>query len=73
MVEMCNLSDLIVERGLAQGMAQGMAQGRAEGEKIKTIEIALNLISGGVLSDEQIAAATGLSVNEVKDLHPEKL
>ena len=65
MVEMCNLSALIAEKSIAKG--------RAEGEEVKAIEIALNLIAGGILSDEQIAAATGLSVDAVKDLHPEKL
>jgi len=39
----------------------------------KAIEIALNLTAGGILSSEQIAAATGLSVDEVKNLQPQKL
>lgn len=39
----------------------------------KAIEIALNLMAGGILSSEQIADATGLSVDEVKKLQPQKL
>lgn len=65
MVQMCNLSELISEKSMAKGMA--------EGEKVKAIEIALNLITGGILGDEQIAAATGLSADEVLALHPKKL
>ena len=56
MVEMCNLSALIAERSIAEGR----------------VEIALNLIAGGILNDEQIAVATGLSVDKVKDLHYSK-
>ena len=77
MAEMCNLSDLIAEksmaRGIAQGITQGIAQGITEGIAKGKIEIALNLIAGGVLNDEQIAAATGLSVDRVQDLHREPL
>lgn len=64
-MEMCNLSALIAEKGVAEGMAKG--------EAVKAIEIALNLIAGGILSDEQIADVTGLSVDEIKKLHSEKL
>lgn len=65
MESMCNLSALIAEKGIAKGMAKG--------EAVKAIEIALNLIAGGILSDEQIADVTGLSVDEIKKLHSEKL
>ena len=44
-----------------------------EQKKIQTIEFALNLIAGGILNDEQIAAAISLSVEEVRDLRPQKL
>ena len=73
MESMCNLSALIVEKGVAEGMAKGMAEGKAKGEAVKAIEIALNLIDGGILNDEQIADATGLSMDEIKKLHSEKL
>ena len=65
MESMCNLSALIAEKGVAEG--------KAKGEAVKAIEIALNLIAGGILNDEQIADATGLSMDEIKKLHSEKL
>lgn len=52
--------------------AECRAEGRAEGKEVKAIEIALNLIAGAVLNDEQIAAATGLSVDEIRDLRLQK-
>lgn len=36
-------------------------------------QVALKLIAGGMLNDEQIAEATGLLVKEVRDLRPQKL
>lgn len=50
-----------------------MNEGRAEGEEAKAIEIALNLLAKKILSDEQIASVTGLSVEKVKELKPQKL
>ena len=73
MVEMCNLSALIAERGMAEGMAEGRSVGMAEGKEVKAIDIALNLSAGKILNDEQIAAATGLPVDRVKDLQFQKL
>lgn len=53
--------------------AEGKAEGRAEGEEFKANEIALKLITGGLLSKEQIAAATGLSLDEINKLTWTKL
>lgn len=53
--------------------AEGKAEGRAEGEEFKANEIALKLIAGGLLSKEQIAAATGLSLDEINKLTQTKL
>lgn len=50
-----------------------MNEGRAEGEEAKAIEIALNLLAKKILSDEQIADVTGLAVDEVRALKPQKL
>ena len=66
---MCKLVEDYAKEYAAERRAEGRAEGRAESR----VEIALNLIAGGMLNDEQIAAATGLSVDEIKDLHPEKL
>ena len=58
--------------GLAEGRAKGMAEGRTEGlaagrteERITT---AKKLVAMNVLSAEQIAQATGLTVDEVASL-----
>ena len=59
------------EKGLNEGRAKGLAEGRAEGRAEVRIEqqnrIALNLKSMG-MDPEQIAIATGLSLEEIKEL-----
>jgi hypothetical protein len=55
------------QEGLAEGRAEGRLEGRLEGEKNKASEIALQLKSMG-LSIEDVAKATGLTVDEVKKL-----
>lgn len=50
--------------GIAKGMAKGMAQGRAEGIS----ETARNLKKMGVLTAEDIAKATGLTVDDINNL-----
>ena len=58
--------------GLAEGRAEGKAAGLAEGIHSNAIENAKNLIKMKVLSNEQIAQATGLSVEEVQKLSSEQ-
>lgn len=53
--------------GIEKGEKQGIEKGRLEAKQ----ETAYNLIKLGVLSDEQIAEATGLTVAEVQGLHAE--
>lgn len=55
------------QEGLAEGRAEGRLEGRLEGEKNKAAEIARQLKSMG-LSIEDVAKATGLTVDEVKKL-----
>lgn len=50
--------------GLAEGQAKGLAKGRAEGRAEALLETARNLKAMG-MSPEEIARATGLSVNEI--------
>lgn len=57
-----NLENLVKKERL-----EGLEQGRLENQR----ETARNLIKLGVLSDTQIAEATGLSVDDVKALHGE--
>ena len=47
---------------------KGRAEGRAEGELKAKLNTARNLKAMGVLSVEQIAAATGLTIDEIKSL-----
>jgi predicted transposase/invertase (TIGR01784 family) len=56
-----------LELGRQEGREEGRAEGRAEGLYQKSIETAQNLIKMG-LSDEQIAQATGLSIEQIKNL-----
>ena len=60
-----------VERGLAEGKSLGLAEGKslglAEGSRQKALETAHNLLVIG-LSIENIAKATGLTVQEVETL-----
>ena len=57
-----------VERGLAEGKSLGLAEGEARGSRQKALETARNLLVIG-LSIENIAKATGLTVQEVETLH----
>ena len=61
-----------VERGLAEGKSLGLAEGKslglAEGLRQKAFETAHNLLVMG-LSIDNIAKATGLTVQEVENLH----
>ena len=54
--------------GLAEGEARGKSLGLAEGSRQKALETAHNLLVIG-LSIENIAKATGLTVQEVENLH----
>ena len=62
--QMCNLSDLIEERGIERGLAQGMTQGRRDSAR----DIAVSLLRMGKLSYAEVAKATGLSLEEVVEL-----
>ena len=54
--------------GLAEGRAEGLAEGIEKGRKDEKITMAQKLKAMGVLSAEQIAEATGLSVEEIERL-----
>lgn len=66
-----NVIDTAMQKGEAKGIAKGIAEGRAkgiaEGEWIKAKAIALNLKNTG-LPIAEIAAITGLSIDEVASL-----
>lgn len=56
-----------LQKGMQQGIQKGMQKGLREGEAKKQLEIARNLRQMG-LSDNQIATATGLTLEQVKEL-----
>ncbi|XQU14594.1 hypothetical protein KV699_04865 [Vreelandella titanicae] len=56
---------------LAENLENWAQQERQEGEKLGIEKTARNLLKLGVLSDEQIAEATGLALDEVAKLRLE--
>ena len=56
---------------LAENLENWAQQERQEGEKLGIEKTARNLLKLGVLSDEQIAEATGLALDEVAKLRHE--
>ena len=73
-----------MEKGMKKGLQKGRQEGRQEGEEIGLQKgrqeglqegqrlTALNLLKLGVLTNEQIAQSTGLSVAEVEKLRLEQ-
>ena len=53
-----------MRKGMLEGHLEGMREGRSEAER----SIAENLVASGLLTLEQIAAATGLSLEEVRQI-----
>ncbi len=60
-----------IEKGRAEGIEKGKAEGKAEGELNKSRNIAKNLLKMN-MSLEQIAQATGLSIEEIQTLTDER-
>ena len=56
-----------MEKGMKEGMEKGMAKGMEKGMNQKALEIAENMLSMG-LSAEQVANATQLSLDIIKNL-----
>ena len=52
-----------------KGEAKGRAEGRAEGDRARQLSTAKSLKKMGILSVSQIAAATGLSEEEINKLY----
>jgi predicted transposase/invertase (TIGR01784 family) len=59
------------ERGIQKGIQKGRQEGRMEGRQEAKRETARNLISMNILTDAQIAQASGLSEAEVQALRSE--
>ena len=57
------------QQGLQEGRQQGLQQGLQQGSQQKAEEIAINLLKIGLLSNEQIAQSSGLSIEKVLELN----
>ena len=60
-----------IAQGLQQGISQGIQQGISQGAQQKAIETAKNLLSMS-LSIENIAKATGISLDAIQKLAEEQ-
>ena len=71
-MSMCEEMEKLWEEGRAEGRTEGRTEGRAEGraEGIAEVkrEMAMNLLKDGELPVEKIAAALGLSVDEIEEI-----
>lgn len=74
MDRMCNLSDLIEERGIQQGMQQGMQQGiqqgmqrgMQQGSEEKCRDMVRKMLRFGLMSDEDILKVAEISQEELE-------
>ena len=57
-----------VKQGIQQGIQQGLAKGIEQGLQQKAVETAVNLLEMHIISDEQIAQSTGLTIKKVQEL-----
>ena len=56
--------------GIKEGMKKGIEKGKLEGERDKSISIAKTLKQMN-MDDDSISKATGLSIEEIRKLHPD--
>ncbi|MCA1773788.1 MAG: hypothetical protein LC677_14770 [Halomonas sp.] len=71
-VDLNQLNSLVEDKDmLAENLENWAQQERQEGERLGIEKTARNLLKLGVLSDEQIAEATGLALDEVAKLRVE--
>src|SRR5690554_1036989 len=75
-VNLAQLNSLVEDKAMLAENQENLVkkermEGRVEGEEQRALKTARNLIKLGVLGDAQIADATGLSLNEVRELHGE--
>ena len=63
--------DIIKKEGYAEGRTTGLQEGLQKGRTEANRENARNLLLLGILTDEQIARATGLKLGELLELKRE--
>ena len=71
MIMRINKAKAIKNAELATAREEGMEQGIGIGENKKTLEIAVNLLKTGMMT-EQISEITGLSIDQIKKLQEEQ-
>lgn len=57
-----------IEKGIEEGIEKGIRKGIEEGIEKGKLEMANNLLTQGLLSDEQIAAVSGLPLARIQAL-----
>ena len=67
MSDMCNLSQGLVEEGIAEGIVKGRAEGIAEGKAEERAEIIIKMYNKG-FTVEEIAETIDKDVEEVKEI-----
>ncbi len=60
--------DAGLAKGREEGRVEGRAEGRAEGAKQRSIEMARKLKLKGIMSDEEIAEITDLTLDEIQKI-----
>lgn len=61
---MCNLSDLIAERAIAEGMERGMAEGMEKGKELALLDSIRNIMETLHLSVDQALSALQIPKEE---------
>lgn len=64
---MCNLSEMIWERGINEGKERGKADGIREGEERGRITVLFDLVKDNILTFEEAAEKAGITVDEFKN------
>lgn len=65
---MCNLSDLIEEKGIEKGRTEGRTEGRAEGRAEGAINVTLKFLKAGKITVQEAADELQLTTDEVEQL-----
>ena len=61
--DMCNLSEIVWEKGKTEGIIEGRMEGKEEGKR----EVAFNMLKQG-FSVDNVALCSGISEEEVKKM-----
>lgn len=70
---MCNLSELVEEKGIEQGRQEGIKQGRQEGIEQTKKDIVISLLKLGTMKEEDIMKVVGISEDQLMVIKEEML